>query len=117
MVIDNFKILEKVSGEFLKSRSCSFVSFTNHLLFFSLPIENISCIVVAGGTKESSTKGSSSVEVLIGDHGTIQLQNLPKIIRVPSMFPQNRSISLVGGVSIHGNVSNCSMALGRSKVL
>ena len=74
---------------------------------FSIPIiliEKISCIVVAGGTKESSTKGSSSVEVLIGDHGTIQLQDLPKIIRVPSMFPQNGSISLVGGT---GNSWKC----------
>ena len=67
-------------------------------------IENISCIVVAGGTKENSSKGSSTVEVLIGEHGTIQLKPLPKIIRVPSMFPQNGSISLVGGV---GNSWKC----------
>ena len=86
-------------------------SLVNKLLFcFIYPsfyfflIENISCVIVAGGTKENSSKGSSTVEVLIGDHGTMQLQPLPKIIRVPSMFPQNGSISLVGGA---GNSWKC----------
>ena len=55
-------------------------------------LENTSCVVIAGGTKDCTT-----VEVLVGDQGTMHHQNLPKSICLPSMIPQNGSISLLGG--------------------
>ena len=58
------------------------------LLFQSFTFsENISCVIVAGGAK-----GGCTVEVLVGDQGTMQLQALPNTIGGSSMIQQNGSI-------------------------
>ena len=63
-------------------------------MLFSL-LERISCILVAGGI-EAENKGSS-VGVLTGDLGTIQLPNLPSNIFGSSAILHNGTMLLCGG--------------------
>ena len=89
-IIDNCKALSKISDKGIE-RLCKIkYVYMFKVIFFSFS-EKISCIIIVGGYH------MSSVEVLTGELGTKQLQNLPKEISGSLMVMHNGTVLLCGG--------------------